>query len=177
MNNRAFNTIMPSVNEQWAARVLGMTWNVGSGPDLIDEDKLVELKFLNINCLKRIRYSGSWTVFDYQLDYDPEKKRYWGLGTYLLDKPVSSIRTKNKKRLEAHVLERELSIVDWEWMQQFEPHKVQGTTRKSAWKHTFRYAKRAKLPKPVSTYPVEKGRIHLTAGIDPKDFAVLTGAR
>ena len=173
MNNRRFNTIMPSVNEQWAARVLGMLWNSGDGPDLTDDEKLVELKFLNINCIRRIRYTGSWTVFDYQLDYEPEKTRYWGLGTYTLDRDVSAIRTSNKERLEKHVLERELSIVDWEWMQQFDPHTVEGATEKSSWRHTFRYAKRSLLPKPVTSHVVDKGVVHLTPGVDPKDFAVL----
>jgi len=170
MNNRYFNTIMPSVNEQWAARVLNMTWNSGNGPDLFDDKKIVEAKFLNQNYLDSINYAGNWTTFDFQLDYSPEKARYWALGTYTLSIPISRIWTRNRKRLEGYVTERELNIVDWTWMQQFPPHEVKGQTQRSQWHHIFRYAKRAKLPPIISAHQVEKGTVFLTHGVNPEDF-------
>ena len=51
MDERKFNSLMPRINEKWAAEVLNMKLNEGIGPDLTDDNKAVEIKF-------KIQYSN-----------------------------------------------------------------------------------------------------------------------
>jgi len=164
MEARKFNNIMPRVNEIWAADVLGMELNT-TGPDLINNDCIMEIKF-NIN---HKNYPQTWTVMDYQTKYPekyPERHSYWGLGNYTLSISVQEIKTKNREKLEALVSQRELWIVDWDWMNQFPPSETSGRTQLSEWNNTLRYPKRHLLPKIIKTYEVCKGLIHLTENVD-----------
>ena len=168
MKSRKFNSIMPVVNEKWVASVLNMERNPHNGADLVDEKKLLEVKFKLIFP----EYPQSWTVQEHQLDYNNGKPCYWGLGTYLLDRPVSKIRTINHEKLEEMVKERTLYIVSWDWMNQYSPHETRGRTEITEWEYTFRYPKLKDLPTTASTHKVKKGLILLTDGVPEEDFKI-----
>ena len=108
---RYFNSIMPGVNHKWAAKALNMQINPDAGPDLIDSNKIVEIKFA---VTPNQRNYIKWTVLEHQLNYEtkhPNKKAFWGLGTYHIKQPPSTIKTKDPKELESLVISRELFIV------------------------------------------------------------------
>jgi hypothetical protein len=179
MECRRFNSIMPNVNEIWAAKVLHLTQNLGIGPDLIGEDLFVEVKFSLIKPKdKREDYPRSWTVQNHQQKY-PRMKKYkgkvgfWALGTYELDRPVSEIITTDPNELEERVLSRELTIIQWDWMKQFPVHKVSGRTNRSEWTNYFRYPKEYRFPQVYDICPVEKGRVYFTGGVSPNFFDIL----
>lgn len=174
MKARRFNSIMPGLNEEWAAKALGMEINLEKGPDLIDNQKNVEIKF----CLTGKRcgaenYPQDWTVFEEQMGYNGTKPAFWGLGLYELKKPVSEIKSDDLKKLEAMVLRRNLWIVKWKWMYQFPPHKTNGETYISSWENTLRYPKLSHLPGTTQIHRVRKGSIYLTEGVDPEYFSRL----
>jgi hypothetical protein len=170
MKPRFFNSIMPRVNHQWAAKVLDMRVNPHKGPDLIDENKFVEIKF---RLFPNSKNYVKWTILEYQMNYPINGKTpYWGLGTYQLKKPVSEIKTKNELELENLVISRQLYIVEWDWMNQFESYHNQGQTKISSWNHSLRNAKLKKLPEIIQTYNVEKGIVYLTEGVLEKDFQI-----
>ncbi|MFA5855767.1 MAG: hypothetical protein WC867_00275 [Candidatus Pacearchaeota archaeon] len=166
MKARKFNSgLMPKLNHEWAARVLNMEVNPSKGPDLISDEKFIELKFCLTDANKK--YPKSWTVSDKQLEYDEFiiGQGFWGLGLYELDRPVKEIKTISPNRLESMVLKRELYIVNWSWMTQFSPHEVSGKTPISEWEDVFRYPKFNNLPTISKYYKVEKGFIYLTENI------------
>ncbi|MEI6850175.1 MAG: hypothetical protein WCK29_03985 [archaeon] len=167
MNQRRFNSVMPVANHKWAAQVLKMEDNPAAGPDLLGKDKNVELKF----CLvPAARNYIKWTTLEYQLKYDEIKPCYWGVGTYQLNRSVSSIRTTNPDILESYVTQREIFIVHWDWIKQFQPHDVSGKTQQSAWKHTLRYPRFNALPKIKKSYEFEKGLVHITEKVPERLF-------
>jgi len=172
MKARKFNSVMPKINYAWAARVLGMTLNPNEGPDLLDDNKVVELKFTLVD--PKGRYSQAWTVLEYQMEYGNGNSAFWGLGQYWLKYPVSSINTKNPDELEKIVTKRELHLVEWNWMQQFPPHYTEGSTRISVWQNTLRYPKLKLVPKTIRSFEVEKGLVHLTEGINLENFPILS---
>jgi hypothetical protein len=164
MKARRFNTYMKDANHAWAARVLCLQVNPGTGPDLIDQERNlgVEIKFgLSPN---------SWTVLEHQLGYNRERECYWGLGIYSLDRPVSSIRTIDPEKLEEYVTEREVYVIGWGWMAQFPPHQTNGQTEISQWDNVLRYPKLALIPRITHTEKVDKGKINFTKGVNPKTF-------
>jgi len=160
---------MPFVNNSWAARVLNMRENHEKGPDLVDNDKITEVKF---NLLKPGHYSNrSWRVLDYQLEYGRNgKPGYWALGFYTLDRPVTQVRTKNPAELEGMVTSREIYLVKWGWMDQFPPYRQSGETEFTSWENTLIFPKFAALPKVATSFAVEKGFVFLTKGIKPEVF-------
>lgn len=175
MKCRKFNNFMPRVNEQWAARVLAMERNLGKGPDLIDDGKFVEIKFCLINPkAKGQNYPRIWTVLEYQTEYTEifAGQGFWGLGLYELDRPVKQVRTADETELEKMVVSRELWLVDWNWIYQFEPHRTHGKTFMSKWDNTLRYPKMKMLPKIKASYEVEKGIVHLTKGVPKYMFKI-----
>jgi len=174
MKARIFNNLMPFINESWAAEVIGAELNRNNGPDLVSNNYVMEVKFALINNdHTKKKYPLSWTVFEYQLDYNKEKDAYWGLGTYKLNKPVSKIRTENPDRLDELVLSRELWIIPFGWMKQYPSHETSGETELSKWENIFRYPKLKDVPETIKTYPVKKGLVHLTEGVNQNDFTFL----
>ena len=116
-------------------------------------------------------YTRGWTVLEYQMDYGlGTLPFFWGLGTYELSRPISTIKTREAGRLERYVLRRELWVVDYGWMKQFPPSKTSGKTETSSWNNTLRYPKFKDLPRTNVTYPTEKGLVHLTEGVNPEFF-------
>jgi len=177
MSNQArrFNSVMPFVHHEWVARVLNMEVNPQIGPDLIDEDKKVEVKFTLLTPQKKRRYPESWTVMEHQMDYNNGSQCYWALGTYKLDRPVSKIKEsqlQNKKFLEKIVKERVIYLVDFNWMQQYPSYETSGRTEKSEWEYTLRYPKLKDVPKIIQTHEVDKGLVHLTEGVSPHSFII-----
>ncbi len=166
---RAFNSIMPLVNEKWASKVLGVPLNLGNGPDLVDQGKIIEIKF---KLMLQNEYTHiCWRILGHQRKYlHTEKKAYWGLGQYWMSKPVSEIKTKNLKELEQLVLRREMYIVDWNWVNQFPSYFQEGQTDKSQWSNELIFAKARLLPPVKATYEVSGGLVHLTDGIDEQSF-------
>ncbi len=177
MEHRRFNSLMGVVNAQWAAGVLDMQVNPKNGPDLIDPTKIVEIKFKLISFSK---YSHrSWRVLDYQTEYKEksELKAFWGLGYYELKILIQDLKFSKKtapeelyKRLEENVTQREIFLVNWEWMNQFPFYEQLGNTRISRWHNLIAFPKASKLPKITRTTQVKKGLVHLTGGVDPKFF-------
>jgi len=155
-----FNNLMPIINEQWVAKVLGLKWNP-SGIDVIGDKCVVEVKF-------SLPREPSWTVLEYQMAYaeqNSDKNAYWGLGIYHLKKEVDII--EKEENLEKLVLTRELWLVDWNWMNQFSPSdtKCNGL---------LRYPKIKLLPQATETYKIFKGKIHLTQSVNLGDFPALS---
>ncbi len=160
---------MPTINEKWAGRVLGMDWQA-LGIDLTSDKCVVEVKF----SLLGNGYTPTWTVLEYQMAYPqqhPDKRAYWGLGTYALSKKVSKI--KKREELEGLVIQREFWLVNWDWMNQFPPSETRGETKFTRWENILRYPKKRFLPQTIKTYEVEKGRIYLTEKVDENDFPFL----
>jgi hypothetical protein len=172
MKARNFVNLMNPIHLNWAASVLNMQMNPKNGPDLIDDEKIVEIKFALIHPTKN--YTKAWTVFDYQMEYANGKVGYWGLGTYKLHTQVENIETETPKKLEKIVSERQLHLVSWDWMQQFPPHETSGSTYISKWDNTLRYPKLRLLPRKTKSYDVQKGQIHLTRGVSPRSFTIAT---
>jgi len=176
MDPRLFNSLMPAFNEQWAADILGMNWNRANGPDLLDDNKFVEIKFTltNSNGGNENKYPKDWTLLEHQMEYEKDTGLigYWGLGLYELDRPVSSIR--KGPDLEQYVTKRELYLVPFEWMNQFPKSHNIGKTDKSSWDYWMRYPQMSKLPKIKKTYPVQGGLVYLTKGVFSRSFDIQT---
>jgi hypothetical protein len=175
MEARKFNTEMPILHETWAARVLNMKRNPNPGPDLINSDKIVEIKFTLVGpTLKENRYPKSWTVLEHQMDYTNNGLRgYWGLGIYEMAFPIREIPIDQLDNLEALVRNRKLWITEWKWMNQYPPSVTGGQTAFSRWENTFRYPKFKDLPPITKSYDVAKGRINLTRRVKKEDFEFL----
>lgn len=165
---------MPILNQAWASEVLGIPMNPHKGPDLIDDKKVVEVKFALFDPDgpdKKI----SWRTLEHQLTYpdDYELPGFWALGEYWMDRPVSKV-TKEDARdpevLERMVTKREMHIVKWEWMFQFKPYHEPGTGKTGPYYNIIRFAKKDLLPPVTRTYQVKKGLVHITEGVSPSDF-------
>ena len=169
MENRKFNSLMPKYNELWAAKILGMKVNPDYGPDLIDGEKAVEIKFRLIYP-EKYSYKG-WKALGYQLDYKKDfPEIYWGLGFYKIDKKVEEINLEEVN--EGRILERELYIVEWDWMNQFPLHHQSGKTEISEWDHYLIYPKFNLLPRLIDGYDVEGGKLFFTEGTKPEHFQI-----
>jgi hypothetical protein len=163
MKTRQFNSIMHFLHEKWAAEVLGMKVNAGDGPDLISEDKIMEVKFT---------LGRDWTVLEHQMNYNNGKVGYWGLGIYSLREDIDRIKIVSSAKLEKLVEKRQLFIVPWEWMYQFPPHYTKGKTKNSEWENTLRYPKLKNLPQTIATYELKKGLVYLTEGVSFDAFSI-----
>jgi hypothetical protein len=170
MNNRTFNSLMHFYNERWAAEALGMRVNEKKGPDLIDEDKVVEVKFKLLYPNKYVHIC--WRTLEHQMAYGDRGKAYWALGTYLFSRQVSEIRRRDMRDIEFFVLNRELTIVPWDWIFQFKPYRQTGKTEKSQWDNTIRFPKARFLPEIIASYSVKKGKVHLALGVTVEDFII-----
>lgn len=169
---RKFNSgPVPRLNELWVARALGMQINPNSGPDLIDENKIVEVKFtLSHNSKNYFK----WSVLGYQINYyQLAQSSFWALGFYDLELPVQKIKTKDPEKLEKLIIQREVNIVSWDWIHQFKPKKCVGKTEKSSWDYELISALYNKIPKVIKTYKVEKGLVHITEGVPENTFSLL----
>lgn len=167
MKERIFNSLMPFHNEIWAANVLNMNLNPNKGPDLIDNDKAVEVKF-------KLLYSNGkythkcWRVLGHQLNYNKEfPEIYWELGFYKLDKEVKNIKTKELEEITKY---RELYLVNWDWMNQFQLYHHKGQTKFSEWDYYMTFPKFNLLPPITSEKIVEGGKIFFTEGVNPERF-------
>ena len=160
------------MNHQWAAEVLGMKINSRKGPDLISDNFNMELKFslTGKECLAE-RYHIAWTVMEHQANYHSNgKEHFWGFGTYSLVKPVSKIRAKDN--LESCVLERELWIVPWNFIEGYKRHNTRGISKTTgvSWHNVLIYPKLKDIPKTLRTIQTKKGKVNLTIGTNPNYF-------
>lgn len=169
MERRTFNSLMHYNNEKWAAQALNMEVNTSPGADLIDDKKIVEVKF---KLIYENRYTHlSWRVLGYQKEYGNSQEAYWALGTYTLAKKISEIKdSANLKDLEKIVRSREICIVPWDWMNQFQVYHQSGKTELSKWSHNILFPKGRLLPRMQSTYEVSGGKVSIAEGIDPNKF-------
>ena len=167
MKPRTFNSLMPFNNEKWAAEVLGIDINPVRGPDLINDNKIVEVKFALANSKKS---SLSWRVLGYQKDYGRGREAYWGLGTYQLSQPISSIKKHSSEELENLVTQRTLYLVNWEWMDQFPTYFESGETKISKWAEYIIFPKEKSLPKVIKEAEVSGGKVLFTEGVNPNRF-------
>lgn len=166
---------MPPVNHAWASRVLNMPLNPSpNGPDLIDDKKFVEAKFRLIWPIKDLQNAKRWVCQDHQTKYDQQngKKGFWGLGYYSLKIPVKEITTRDPDEIENLVLQRDLFIVEWDWMQNFPAKNVSGQTPRTRWAYTYRYGNVNYLPGTARAYAVEKGYVYLTSGVSERYFNI-----
>lgn len=165
MDRRTFNSLMHYNNETWAARALRMNVNPSKGPDLIDSQKVVEVKFRLIK--QNTPSYLYWTAFEYQKKYGENKEAYWALGTYILDREIELIPNSTIiQELEKTVKHRELFLVKWDWMNQFTTYREKGETKQSKWDHILIFPKGKLLPKTEETYEVAGGKINITCGVD-----------
>ena len=172
---RTYNNPVSRTNEIWAAKVLRMQTNEGNGPDLLDEGKIVEVKFTLINPKgNQGHYPKAWTVLEHQLDFADlwTGQSFWAMGTYELDRPFRKINTFDPEKIERFVTCREMYLVQWNWIYQFPPHQTRGKTKFTEWNLTLRYPKEKDLPKIRRTYEVEKGLVHLTKGVPSYMFDI-----
>ena len=172
MKPRTFNSILHFNNERWAAYVLNMHVNGKKGADIIDENKIVEVKF---NLIHPNKYNYiRWPVLSHQLDYNcyAWKKAYWALGTYTLNQNIENITTSDQYKLEEMVEERNLYLVNWNWMFQFPSHFESGKTKNSEWAHYLVFAKAQKIPKITKEIKVNGGKVIFTKGVQEKDFSI-----
>ncbi|MCA9487861.1 MAG: hypothetical protein KC516_02775 [Nanoarchaeota archaeon] len=163
---RRFNGYMPTINEIWASEILNIPRNKHKGPDLIDEDKFVEIKFAKYpNSNNYI----SWKGQKFQKNYEKieNKKGFWGFGIYSLNMEIPEIKGLP---LEELVEKRELYIVKWSWANQFKSYKEKGKTKESEWNLELFFPKFSKLPKIHRTIEVKKGLIHFTHGAEEEYF-------
>jgi hypothetical protein len=170
MKARSFNSVMPKYNELWAGKGLNMNINNHAGPDLIDGNKAVEIKFKLIH---ENKYSDKcWRVLEHQLDYDKiYSEIYWGFGFYSLNKEVKNINKKDIINLENLVNFRELYLVNWDWVKQFPIYLQIGKTKLSSWNHVLLYPRMNKLfPKSILSKEVSGGRVIFTEGINLERF-------
>lgn len=173
MDHRYFNSISHFLNESWAANVLNMKVNPRHGPDLISDDKVIESKFKAVYLSEYTHIC--WKVLEYQMNYDQDKQgrpAYWGLGTYILKKHVSDIEPRGLRELEMLILGRTLTIVPWDWMEQFPAYHQRGETKKSKWDNTIRFPKGRLLPKIIAAYQVRGGEVRIAEGVNPEKFNI-----
>jgi len=117
----------------------------------------------------------NWRVLEYQMSYNQDEQgrpAYWGLGTYTLKKHVSDIELRGLRELEMLVLDRTLTIVPWDWMYQFPPHRQTGKTKKSKWDNTIRFPKGRLLPETIARYKTRGGEVRITKGVNPRKFDI-----
>jgi hypothetical protein len=172
MDIREFNSLMHFNNEAWAADVLRMQINLHRGPDLIDETKIVEIKFKMLSQNKKSK-SLSWKVLDYQLNYKREiEKAYWGLGFYTFHGDIRDIKNIHLMELEERVENRDLYILEWEWMNQFPIYHQSGKTEKTEWNNYLIYPKFKSIPSVVETTKVNGGKIFFTKETQKKEFII-----
>lgn len=170
MDERTFNSLMPRVNEEWSAKVLNMKLNPEKGPDLIDNEKAVEVKF-------KITYSDGryihkcWRVLGHQFDYSKKHNEiYWGLGFYNFNRNINELNKRDLNLLERFVDYRELYIVNWDWMKQFPLYHHNGKTDISEWDYKMFFPKFSKMPSVISSKEVYGGKLYFTEGVNPERF-------
>lgn len=168
MDERRFNSLMPIINERWAATVLSMIVNPNRGPDLIDSEKAVEIKFKMLYPDGKYAHK-CWRVQEHQLSYEQKfSEIYWGLGFYKIDR--LDVEKINANELEKITNYRELYLVKWDWMHQFESYHHTGKTSQSEWDYFMRFPKFSKIPRIISEQEVSGGKILFTEGVNPERF-------
>ena len=147
------------LHEQFVSRVLDVPVYTHNGPDLFDDGAtFLEVKF----SLVHNEYTGpvSWTVLGHQMAYDSlfSGNGFWALGKYTLAIPCEQVRdTMDDAYLESQITSRELYVVPWKWMEQFQvSHTGSGE---------YRYAKSRQLPSIKESYTVAKGTVHIMQGV------------
>jgi len=172
MDSRTFNSVAPILHERWTADKLGMICNPNNGPDLISNDKIVEVKFTKF---PNQRNYYKWMTLEHQMDY-PENyglPGFWAAGLYTLSTGIENINTKDLNEIEKLVLNRELYVMNWDWIYEFNPSLSKGSTKNSNWNNMIRYAKFNRLPETTKEVKVEGGIVRLTEGVDPSYFEKL----
>jgi hypothetical protein len=160
---------MHFVNEKWAAGALNMSVNSQRGPDLIDNEKAVEVKFERI--YPDVKFHKCWRFLGHQLDYDKEHNEiYWALGFYYFNKHINKINKKDLSRLDSFVSYRDLYVVNWGWMKQFPLYHQKGKTKLSEWDHYIGYPKFSKIPSIILSKEVDGGKLYFTEGVNPERF-------
>jgi len=169
MKERTFNSLMPLVNEQWSASLLNMEINPKKGPDLIDNEKAVEIKFKII--YPNERYSHKcWRVLGHQINYNKNYSEIcWGLGFYKVNKEVKSIK---RNELEKIVDYRELYLLNWDWINQFQIYHHKGKTNFSEWEYNMLFPKFSAFPKTILEKEVNNGKVFFTEGVNPERFKI-----
>jgi hypothetical protein len=176
MNERRFNSVMPRVNETWAAKVLNMQINPQRGPDLIDDKKAVEIKSKILYPNGRYTHK-CWKVLGHQLNYNINfPDIYWGLVFYKTNTEVADIKKNDLGNLEKIVDYRELYLVRWDWMNQFPIYHHHGKTQLSEWDNDIIFLKFVLIPKVISAQEVKDGKIFFTEGVDSYKFEINKGA-
>ena len=169
MEGRKFNSHMHFFNEVWAAKVLNMQINSKNGPDLIDENKAIEIKFEKV--YPDVNTHKCWKILGHQLDYNEvHKEIYWGLGFYKLNKKIKDVKQGDLTNLEKIVDYREIYLINWDWMNQFPLYHQKGKTKLSEWDHYIGYPKFKLIPEVILTKEVKDGKIFFTEGVDPDRF-------
>ena len=162
---------MSPLNEIWTADVLGMENNPHTGIDLIGKDKDVEVKF-TLQLPYGYRHK-SWRVLAHELEFNENGKPcFWALGFYKLTDEIKRINITSQFALERRVTEREIFIVEWNWMNQYPKYHHVGETRYSKWNHWMMFPKYKDMPKVILTHQVSKGKVHITEDVPTELFQI-----
>lgn len=169
MDRRKFNAIFPRLNHRWSSQVLNIPENPRKGPDLKSDKIAIELKFTRNPTNAYVH--KSWRVLEYQIDYNKNgTPTFWGLGFYTLSKRIADLKPEDIRLLERSVTQRELYIIEWDWMNQFTSYHQSGKTERSKWDQNIRFPKFKLIPETTHTFKVRKGLVHLTEGVSKELF-------
>ncbi len=172
MKERTFNSLMPLINERWVADALNMKINPARGPDLIDNEKAIELKFKMLYSNGKYAHK-CWRVQEHQLTYSKEfPEIYWGLGFYIFNEELKNIKRSNFSNIEKLVDYRELYIINWNWINQFPIYHHNGKTKFSKWDYFMCFPKFNLIPNIISEEVVAGGKIFFTEGVNPEKFNI-----
>ncbi len=139
---------------------------------MIDGEKAVEVKFHLLHS-KEYRYK-SWRALKHQLDYNKEYPEiHWGLGFYALDREIKGINPE-KLSLDKIVMNRELYLVEWDWMKQFPIYHETGETGISKWDNYLIFARFNLIPEVIASCDVGEGKVFFTKGVNPERFKINT---
>ncbi len=159
MNYRYFNSkVLPAISHQWAANILSMTVNPNdkNGPDLLGEDRNVEMK--------NSQEGSRWTISNRQVRYGKGKiPCFLLLVEYDLNQPLRNIhKTEDIRVIESMITQRTGYVVPWDWVMQLPKSRCKTDT--------YRYAPFDKIPPIIASLSVYKGMLHFTEGVNPRDF-------
>lgn len=183
MDINSFRSRMGDLSEAWASKVLGVGRGEYGEPDLIDNEKFLEVKghFMNSKGKTSPNYY-SWTAMGPQLNYPKQKgftdlTPYWALCRYWMSKQSDEIEDGiETEALEGLVYNRDMWVAPWWWGAQFEVHP--GKTNDYVYLKPRPADKTKKpLPRTYKTVEVEGGIVHLTAGVRKNHFKYLLNGR
>lgn len=178
MDRRHFNSLMHIYNTRWASYITRIDLNGNSGPDLIDNDergRFAEVKFTLIHPEEYKHLS--WRVLGHQKKYSSRPRKYWLLGTFLMEQRVESMDPSifgDIRATERLCLSRRMVLVPWSWMDQFPVYHEKGVSKKTGkeYDNYIIFPKASLLPRVTAGFRVRKGRLYICEEVERGDFNI-----